>query len=82
LFFSAVLVVLAHGSRWIRIDESGDLLPRRNWRWWGFFALKATLGLIVVLVLGIGAALCCFNPFPTNIPYAAYASACSHFQFE
>jgi hypothetical protein len=53
LFFSAVLVVLAHGSRWIRIDESGDLLARRNWRLWGFFALKTTIGLAVVLVLGI-----------------------------
>ncbi len=53
LFIAGVLVSLAHGSRWMRLDEAGDLVPRRNWRWWSFFATKTILALAVVLVLGI-----------------------------
>jgi hypothetical protein len=53
LFIAGVLVALAHGSRWMRVDEAGGLLPRRNWRWWVFFTAKTMLGLGIVLVLGI-----------------------------
>jgi hypothetical protein len=53
LLVGAVLVILAHGSRWMRADESGDLLPRRSGRWWAFFAVKTTLALATVLVAGI-----------------------------
>jgi hypothetical protein len=53
LFIAGVLVALAYGSRWVRADDAGDLLPRRHWRWWSFFAAKTALGLVIVLVLGI-----------------------------
>jgi hypothetical protein len=53
LFIAGVLVALAYGSRWMRVDEAGDLLPRRHWAWWSFFLAKTTLGLLIVLVLGI-----------------------------
>jgi hypothetical protein len=53
LFIAGVLVTLAYGSRWMHVDEAGDLLPRRHWRWWGFFAAKTTMALVIVLVLGI-----------------------------
>jgi hypothetical protein len=53
LFIAGVLVALAHGSRWMRVDEAGDLVQRRNWKWWAFFTTKTLLGLVIVLVLGI-----------------------------
>lgn len=53
LFIAGVLVALAYGSRWMHVDEAGDLLPRRHLRWWSFFAAKTAMGLVIVLVLGI-----------------------------
>jgi hypothetical protein len=53
LFISGVLVALARGSRWRRVDETGDLLPHWNWRWWGFLTTKVVLGLTIVMALGI-----------------------------
>jgi hypothetical protein len=53
LFIAAVLVALAEGPRWMRVDDAADSLLRRHWRWWSFFAVKTGLGLMTVLVLGI-----------------------------
>jgi hypothetical protein len=52
LFVAAVLVVLAHGSRWLRLEEGIHLTRMKSWRSWGFFLLKTTLALLLVLIVG------------------------------
>lgn len=53
LFVAVVLVVLAHGSRWIRLDEAIHLASLKNWKPWTFFFLKTTLALLLVLIVGM-----------------------------
>ncbi|MGA8596282.1 MAG: ABC transporter permease [Bryobacteraceae bacterium] len=52
LFVAVVLVVLAHGSRWIRLDEGIHLVSLKSWRSWGFFCVKTALALLLVLIVG------------------------------
>jgi hypothetical protein len=52
LFVAVVLVVLAHGSRWMRLDEGIHLAMLKSYRSWGFFILKTSLALLLVLIVG------------------------------
>jgi hypothetical protein len=52
-FLAMVLAVLAHGPRWMRLNNVADWLPSKNWRWWKFFFVKTLLALLLVFIVGL-----------------------------
>lgn len=52
-FMALVIAILAHGPRWLRLNNPADWLPSKNWRWWKFFFVKTTLALLLVFIVGL-----------------------------